>query len=260
MFVSINGCIAAGFVLAITLTVLEGWSDIIMIGRIIHITLILISVLITGACVDEKPDQANLKQEEVIMLPEPAITGETSIEEALLHRRSVRTYSKEPLTLSNVSQLLWAAQGITSRDGFRTAPSAGALYPLEIYVVAGNVDGLPDGIYHYQVEGHTLQRIRDGDFRRNLSACALHQSQITNAAIDIVFAAVFERTTIKYGNRGIRYVYIEAGHAAQNVYLQAESIDLGVCAIGAFYEDEISELLALPEDEIPIYILSVGKV
>ncbi len=194
------------------------------------------------------------------MLPEPRTTGEISIEEAMLHRRSVRRYTKEPITLNDLSQLLWAAQGITSEEGFRTAPSAGALYPLEVYVVAGNVDGLAGGVYRYQAEGHTLQRIRDGDLRSNLSECALKQTQITDAAVDIVFAAVFERSTAKYGERGVRYVYIEAGHAAQNVYLQAESSGLGVCAVGAFYEQEVSELLALPGDEIPIYILTVGKV
>jgi SagB-type dehydrogenase family enzyme len=143
--------------------------------------------------------------------------------------------------------LLWAAQGITSEEGFRTAPSAGALYPLEVYVVAGNVDGLAGGVYRYRVEGHTLQRIRDGDLRGNLSECALKQT-------------VFERSTAKYGERGVRYAYIEAGHAAQNVYLQAESLGLGVCAVGAFYEQEVSELLALSRDETPIYILTVGKV
>ncbi|MEA1944842.1 MAG: SagB/ThcOx family dehydrogenase, partial [Euryarchaeota archaeon] len=226
-----------------------------MISRVIYITLIMISVLITG-CVDNEMEP-NVNDE--IMLLEPVTTGEMSIEETLLHRRSVRTYTDEPLTLNDISQLLWAAQGVTSEEGFRTAPSAGALYPLEVYVVAGNVDGLSDGIYHYQIAKHSLQKVRDGDFRRNLSACALNQSQITTCAIDIVFAAVFERTTGKYGDRGIRYVYIEAGHAAQNVYLQAESRNLGVCAIGAFYEAEVSELLALPENEIPVYILSVGK-
>ena len=231
-----------------------------MIRIAICIALILIPVLITGACIDEGETEQNTRQEGEIMLPEPRTTGETSIEEAMLHRRSVRRYTEEAITLNDLSQLLWAAQGITSEEGFRTAPSAGALYPLEVYVVAGNVDGLSDGVYRYRAEGHTLQRIRYGDLRKNLSGCALHQTQITDAAVDIVFAAVFNRTTVKYGDRGVRYVYIEAGHAAQNVYLQAESSGLGVCAVGAFYEQDISELLALPGDETPIYILTVGKV
>ena len=231
-----------------------------MIRIVICIALVLIPVLIAGACVDEGETEQNTKQEGEIMLPEPRTTGEISIEEAMLHRRSVRRYTKEVITLNDLSQLLWAAQGITSEEGFRTAPSAGALYPLEVYVVAGNVDGLAGGVYRYQAEGHTLQKVRDGDLRENLSECALNQTQVTDAAADIVFAAVFNRTTAKYGERGVGYVYIEAGHAAQNVYLQAEASGLGVCAVGAFYEPEVSELLALPEDESPIYILTVGKV
>jgi SagB-type dehydrogenase family enzyme len=231
-----------------------------MIRIVICIALILIPVLITGACIDEGEIGQNTRQESEIMLPEPRTTGEISIEEAILHRRSVRRYTKEAITLNDLSQLLWAAQGITSEEGFRTAPSAGALYPLEVYVVAGDVDGLSDGVYRYRAEGHTLQRIRDHDLRSNLSECALHQTQITDAAVDIVFAAVFNRSTTKYGERGVRYAYIEAGHAAQNVYLQAEASGIGVCAVGAFYEQEVSELLALPDDETPIYILTVGKV
>ncbi|HIE30824.1 MAG TPA: SagB/ThcOx family dehydrogenase [Methanosarcinales archaeon] len=233
-----------------------------------HITLILIlvpAILFTGACIDGGPgteQNMELESEEMIVLPEPKTAGEISIEETLSSRRSVRTYTREPITLDDLSQLLWAAQGVTSEEwgGLRTAPSAGALYPLEVYVVAGNVDGVSDGVYHYQTEKHTLQKVCDGDLRRNLSACALHQSQITDAAVDIVFTAVFERTTVKYGDRGVRYVYIEAGHAAQNVYLQAEALGLGVCAIGAFYDDDVAELLLLTEGEVPIYILSIGKV
>ena len=231
-----------------------------MIRIAICIALILIPVLITGACIDEEETGQNTRQEGEIMLPEPRTTGEISIEEAMRNRRSVRRYTEEAITLNDLSQLLWAAQGITSEEGFRTAPSAGALYPLEVYVVAGNVDGLSDGVYRYRAEGHTLQRIRDGDLRKNLSECALHQTQITDAAVDIVFAAAFKRTTAKYGERGVRYVYIEAGHAAQNVYLQAESSGLGVCAVGAFDEQEVSKLLALPDEETPIYILTVGRV
>ncbi len=249
-----------------------------MVCRAVHIALVLILVqviLLTGACIDAGPGigsnteqntrhDMELKPEDMITLPAPKTTGKISVEEALFSRRSVRTYTKEPITLDDLSRLLWAAQGITSGsrggDELRTAPSAGALYPLEVYAVAGNVDGVPDGVYHYLPREHALQKVCDGDLRRNLSECALHQSQITDAAVDIVFTAAFERTTVKYGDRGVRYVYIEAGHAAQNVYLQAEALDLGVCAIGAFYEDDVAELLALPEDEVPIYILSIGKV
>jgi len=231
-----------------------------MIRIAICIALVLIPVLITGISHRQGETEQNTRQEGEIMLPEPRTTGGISIEEAILHRRSVRRYTKEAITLNELSQLLWAAQGVTSEEGFRTAPSAGALYPLEVYVVAGNVDGLAGGVYRYRADGHTLQRIRDGDLRENLSGCALGQTQVTDAAVDIVFAATFERTTAKYGERGVGYVYIEAGHAAQNVYLQAEASGIGVCAVGAFYEQEVSELLSLPEGETPIYILTVGKV
>ena len=230
-----------------------------MIRIAIYIALVLIPVLITGACIDEGETGPNTRQEGEIMLPEPRTTGEISIEEAILHRRSVRRYTKEAITLNDLSQLLWAAQGITSEEGFRTAPSAGALYPLEVYVVAGNVDGLAGGVYRYHAVGHTLQGIRDGDLG-NLFECTLNQTQVTDAAACIVFAAVFNRTTTKYGERGVGCVYIEAGHAAQNVYLQAEASNIGVCAVGAFHEQDVSELLALSGDETPIYILTVGKV
>ncbi|PXF58265.1 MAG: nitroreductase [Candidatus Methanogaster sp.] len=231
-----------------------------MIRITICTALVLILVLITGTCIDGDETGQNTRQEDEIMLPEPRTTGEISIEEAMRNRRSVRQYTEEAITLNNLSQLLWAAQGITSEEGFRTTPSAGALYPLEVYVVAGDVDGLSDGVYRYRAEGHTLQRIRDGDLRGNLSECALKQTQVTDAAANIVFAAVFNRTTAKYGERGAQYVHIEAGHAAQNVYLQAEALGIGVCAVGAFYGQEVSELLALSGDETPIYILTVGKV
>lgn len=249
-----------------------------MVCIAVHIALVLIIVqvtLLTGACIDAGPGMGSniaqntrhdmeLKPDGRITLPAPKTTGKISVEEALFSRRSVRTYTKEPITPDDLSRLLWAAQGVTAgaggRDELRTAPSAGALYPLEVYVVAGNVDGVPDGVYHYLPREHALQKVCDGDLRRNLSGCALNQSQITDAAVDIVFTAAFERTTVKYGDRGVRYVYMEAGHAAQNMYLQAEALDLGVCAIGAFYDADVAELLALPEDEVPIYILSIGNL
>ncbi|MFQ6092777.1 MAG: SagB/ThcOx family dehydrogenase [bacterium] len=193
-------------------------------------------------------------------LPEPARVGEMTLEEALQLRRSVRSYTDEPITLEELSQLLWAAQGITSDEGFRTAPSAGALYPLQTYAVVGNVEGLKTGIYKYSSLRHELIKVREGDFRPALSEEALSQSQIGEAAVDIVIAAVYERTTEKYGERGRRYVHIEVGHAGQNICLQAECLNLGVCPIGGFEDDGIKRVLGLPEDEDPLYILSVGRV
>ncbi len=154
-----------------------------------------------------------------IKLPVPRYKSGVSIEQALHERRSVRRYKNEPLVIADVSQLLWSAQGITSPNGFRTAPSAGALYPLEVYLVVGNVKGLMRGVYKYYPNQHEIAKIKDRDVRAELAIAALGQGWVKDAAIDIVFAAVYERVTRKYGKRGIRYVHMEAGHAAQNIYL-----------------------------------------
>jgi SagB-type dehydrogenase family enzyme len=192
-------------------------------------------------------------------LPTPVYTGNTSVEEALLKRQSIREYRTEPLALSDISQLLWAAQGITRPPKYRTAPSAGALYPLEVYLVVGQVDGLPAGVYHYQPEGHALVLIASGDKRDPLSVAALNQAAVKEAAAVIVIGAVFERTTSKYGERGNRYVHMEVGAAAQNAYLQAASLDLGTVFIGAFYDDQIQTLLALPQEVQPLGLMPVGR-
>jgi SagB-type dehydrogenase family enzyme len=196
---------------------------------------------------------------EKIKLPEPKYDSNTSVEQALLKRRSVRVYKDEPLALTEVSQLLWAAQGITDPRGFRTAPSAGALYPLELYVVAGNVNDLPDGIYRYKPHKHELAMVVEGDKRTELCNAALDQPSIKDAAAVIVFSAVYERTTGKYGERGIRYVHIEVGHAAQNIYLQAVSLNPGLVVIGAFDDEEVKKIMNMEDKEHPLYIIPVGK-
>ncbi len=198
--------------------------------------------------------------EETISLPSPSYESDTSVEEALRERRSIRSYSDEPLTLHEMSQLLWAAQGVTDERGFRTAPSAGALYPLEIYVVVGNVTDLSAGIYKYFPETHKLRRIIAGDKRKELAVAALGQAHVERGAIDLVFSAVYERTTRKYGERGIRYVHMEVGHAAQNVYLQAKSLNLGTVVIGAFHDDRMKKLIGMPEEEEPLYIMPIGNI
>ncbi|MHC1635207.1 MAG: SagB/ThcOx family dehydrogenase [Candidatus Methanospirareceae archaeon] len=194
-----------------------------------------------------------------IKLPEPRYDSETSIEEALLKRRSIRAYKEEPLTLAELSQLLWAAQGITDERGFRTAPSAGALYPLEVYVVVGEVENLPKGVYKYKPHEHELIMVAEGDRRVELCDAALSQSPVKDAPVVIVFGAVYERTTRKYGERGIRYVHMEVGHAAQNVYLQAVSLGLGTVVIGAFYDEEVKHVVNMTEEEQPLYIMPVGR-
>lgn len=195
-----------------------------------------------------------------IKLPEPRLKGGVSLEEALLKRRSVRSYTGESLLLGEVSQLLWSAQGITGESGGRTAPSAGALYPLEIYLIAGDVKALSPGVYKYHPQGHELIRVRAKDVREELAAAALGQSCVKEGAINIVIAAVYERTTGKYGERGVRYVHMEAGHAAQNIYLQASALNLGTVVIGAFYDDRVKEILGLAAQEQPLYIMPVGKL
>ena len=194
-----------------------------------------------------------------IKLPQPKYSSEVSLEEALLKRRSVRDYTGEPLTLGEVSQLLWAAQGITSKRGFRTAPSAGALYPIELYLIVGDVQDLAVGIYLYQPKTHELIMIAGKDVRKELASAALGQSSVKNGAIDLVFTAVYQRTTRKYGERGIKYVHMEIGHAAQNVCLQATVMNLGVVTIGAFNDEKVSKILKLPKEERPLYIIPVGR-
>jgi SagB-type dehydrogenase family enzyme len=190
-------------------------------------------------------------------LPAPRLENSVSLVQALAGRRSVREYKRGALTLSQVSQLLWAAQGETQIDA-RTAPSAGALYALELYLVAGEVHDLAPGIYHYLPSGHQLELIADGDRRRELCAAALEQQCAAEGAAVFVFAAVARRTTRKYGERGVRYVHIEVGHAAQNLALQATALGLGTVTVGAFDDAAVMRLLHLPEGEAPLYLMPVG--
>lgn len=199
------------------------------------------------------------ESKDVIRLPEPKYGSSVSIEKALRERRSVRGYKNVPLMLSEISQLLWAAQGITDPHGFRTAPSAGALYPLEVYVIAGNVNNLSAGIYKYRPQRHELMRITKGDKRNELSAAALGQPWLAEGAAVIILSAVYERTTRKYGERGIRYVHIEAGHVAQNVYLQAVSLNLGTVVVGAFDDRKVKNIIRMSPQEEPLIIMPVGR-
>lgn len=195
-----------------------------------------------------------------IELPPPVRKGHITLEEALSQRRSIRNYAARPLTIEEIGQLLWAAQGISGPGGKRTAPSAGALYPLEIYCVVGEVEGVPAGVYRYLPGSHQLVRTVAGDLRHALYRAAQNQSPVKDAPISLVFTGVYARTTAKYGARGERYVHLEAGHASQNVYLQAEGLDLGTVAIGAFLDDEVREILRVGGEETPLYIMPVGAV
>lgn len=194
-----------------------------------------------------------------IRLPAPRLDGDLALERALHTRRSVRAFGRTPLTLAEVSQLLWAAQGVTTRDGRRTAPSAGALYPLELYLVAGNVEHIEPGIYRYVPDGHRLAALMRGDRRADVARAALGQECVERAAAVLTFAAVEERTARKYGKRSERYVPIEVGHAAQNVLLQATALGLGAVVVGAFDDRALQGTLGLQQEETPLYLVPVGK-
>ncbi len=197
-----------------------------------------------------------------LRLPAPRLRGPLSVEEALLTRRSVRDFRAGPITLEETAQLLWAAQGFTAAAPLdrRAAPSAGALYPLEVTLVAGEVKGLAPGVYRYRPGRHALQAVGDGDLRAELAAAALGQSWIAGAACVLVLAAVYRRTTRKYGPRGERYVHIEVGHVGQNVYLQARALGLGTTMVGAFRDGAVRRMLHLAADEAPLAILPIGRL
>lgn len=188
-----------------------------------------------------------------IALPTPQRKGTVSLEEALARRRSVRTFAETPLTMAELGQLLWAAQGVTDPAGLRTAPSAGALYPLEIYIVTR------EGTYHYEPVAHRLAAHAPGDLRRALYDAALQQDAVQSAPAVIVIAADYARTEVKYGEeRTPRYVQLEAGHAAQNILLQAVALNLGGVTIGAFEDAKVKQVLAFPANHDPLYLVPVG--
>jgi SagB-type dehydrogenase family enzyme len=205
---------------------------------------------------DENAPEPNPRR---IALPQPRQDGEVSVERALRARRSVRAYANDALTMGEIAQMLWAAQGITDADGLRTAPSAGALYPLELYLGAANVDGLEPGVYQYAPHAHALVPLREGDRRKAVASAALGQECVETAPALLVIAAVYARTAKKYGSRAERYAHIEVGHAVQNVYLQAEAMGMGTVMVGAFDDKALARALGLPKEEAPLAIMPLGK-
>ena len=195
---------------------------------------------------------------ETIGLPSPGGSASEPLEQLLMQRRSVRSFSPAALSLTQLGQLLWAAQGITHSEGLRTAPSAGALYPLELYAVVGAIDGLKPGIYHYQAGEHRLSKVADGDRREELARAAHGQSWIAGAPVVIAFSAIYERTTRKYGERGVRYVHMEVGYAGENLHLQASALGLGTTVVGAYDDDEVAAVLGVPADTRPLALMPVG--
>jgi SagB-type dehydrogenase family enzyme len=193
--------------------------------------------------------------EEYIKLPEPDTKGGETLNSVIEERRSIRNYQDGELSLEEVSQLLWAGNGITDRKwGFRSAPSAGALYPVDIYVFNDA------GIYRYEPDGHFLKILSEEDSREELYLASLRQSSVKQADTVFVLVGFVKRTSAKYGDRALRYVFIEAGHICQNILLEVVNLQLGAVPIGAFEDDKIRKILSLDEDAIPIYVIPVGKI
>ncbi|UCC16841.1 MAG: SagB/ThcOx family dehydrogenase [Dehalococcoidales bacterium] len=218
-------------------------------------------VLITGC--ENSPENTAVKEtpdnSESITLPEPRYDSNVSLEESLLNRRSTRSYGNEPVTLEEVSQLLWAAQGITDASGHRTAPSAVALYPLSIYVVAGDVPEIVDGVYIYEPGVHSIKRIVDGDIRNELAGAAMGQASVRQGAVSFIITVDYGKMTARFGDKGERFGTLEAGHAAQNLCLQATALNLGLVTAGAIYDDQVADVIDLPENLTPLYVIPVGR-
>lgn len=228
------------------------------------IVVLATAVITTGSC--------GAQESNMISLPAPDLTRGPSLGRTLAERRSVRSFTESSLSLGDVAQLLWAAQGVTQagpapegwrsewgvwRGGLRTAPSAGALYPLELYLVAGRVEGIEPGVYHYVPVDHALTA--EGDCGpRELAGAALGQRAVSEAAAVVVVTAVYERTAAKYGERASRYVHVEAGAASENLLLQATALGLGSVFVGSFRDDAVRDAMQLPPDYAPLALLSVG--
>jgi SagB-type dehydrogenase family enzyme len=197
---------------------------------------------------------------EAVKLPPPAPKGAVSVAEALKARRTVRRFASRTLALAQVGQILWAADGLTDPRGLRTAPSAGATYPLELYLVVGEqgVTGLAPGVYRYRVGDHALEPTVKGDLRDPVARASLNQSWMAEAPVIVVIAAEYRRCTARYGDRGVMYTHIESGNVSQNVFLQAEALGLGAGIVGAFEDRGLAQALKLPQGQVPLLVMPVG--
>lgn len=214
---------------------------------------VIIVIVMTQARSMPEPPPASLPGAGSLALPSPDLDGSVSLEEALALRRSVRSFSAEALTAAEIGQLLWASQGVTDTAGRRTAPSAGATYPLEVYAVTA------EGVSRYVPGEHALVPVRTGDVRAELAAAAIGQESVATAPLVVVINGVVSRTAARYGTRAERYVWMEAGHAAQNLLLQAVVLDLGAVPVGAFDDDRVRAVLGASVDEAPLYLVPVGR-
>lgn len=202
---------------------------------------------------------AAVAQEYAVRLPEPRRDGRVSLEAALWARRSVRAFTRDSLALADVAQLLWAAQGANRPDGHRTAPSAGATYPLEVLLLPARVQGLPAGTYRYRSGDHALSLVQAGDQVAPFLASGARSAWLADAAAFLVITGVGERTSRRYGERGERYVAIEVGHAAQNVALQVAALGLGTTYVGSFSDSAVARVLGLPAGERAYAVLPIGR-
>lgn len=196
-----------------------------------------------------------------VPLSKPSHDGKVSVERAIKERRTERDFRPEPITLAQLSQLLWSAQGVTDEGmGLRAAPSGGALYPLDVYAVVGDegVEGLKSGVYHYQPETHSIRLIRRGDRRKEVAGAALWQMWMAKAPVMFVVTSEYERITHKYGKRGIRYAQIEVGHVGENIFLQSGALGLAAGIVGAFSDNAVAEAIGAPKAHEPLIIMPVG--
>ncbi len=241
--------------------------ELAALAGLIVALLALVAYVISMAREEGAAGAYNSPTGEVVHLPLPRKITEMSVEEAVLHRRSIREFTADPLKLEHLSMILWSAFGITEpRRELRASPSAGATYPLEVYVVVGErgveVKGgayLEAGVYKYDPFTHSIKFVKKGDFRRDLASAALGQEWVEEAPVSIVICAVFERTTRVYGRRGeVRYVPMEVGHAGQSIYLMSTALGYGTVAVGAFYDEQVARVISAARDEVPLYIMPVG--
>ena len=233
--------------------------------RLVIICLIIIFIGISSAYYFSGTNKTTYNTRQVISsvsLPAPQLTGNLSVEAAIQNRRSVRHYSNQSVTVGNVSQILWSAQGITDTQyQLRSAPSAGQVYPLEIYVIAGpNVSGLNEGVYQYEPSNNTLEMFMNGDLRGNLSDIADGQPWVKQAPLDILITGDNQKMINKYPDKDLstRFVDLEAGHVGENIYLQAESLGLVTVSLGSFDSNQLSQKFELPNNETPLYIFPIG--
>lgn len=202
------------------------------------------------------------EQKPHIHLPKPQTDSSKTLDEVLSKRKSIRSFQQKPLSTSHLSYLLWASTGVQRKEHgyeFRTAPSAGALYPIETYLVINNVESIKQGVYHYNIKHHYLEELRTGDFRSEITTAALNQHMCSTASVVFIWTALFNRSKCKYGQRSYRYIYLDAGHIAENLALAATNLNLGSCHIAALFDEDINNIIEVDgTKESTIYLTVVG--